>query len=160
MTIYPYDYFSLYFRAFCSYTNTFFFSWSSLHRHCVAMANSCAQSHVMLLITVTRTGKFNHVSWSICPCVYKVHAIQMYWRTHTLWFICYLFENICIALNSLTCFCLQNYSIFYFKKLHKFCGSFLNLISYSWIMCISKYILCIICVRQFKKERKSSSTEV
>lgn len=41
--------------------NGFFCSWSSLHRHSVAMANSYAQSLVMPLTTVIKTGKCDHV---------------------------------------------------------------------------------------------------
>lgn len=64
-------YSSLFFRPVYYLTNGFYCSWSFLHRHSVAMANSCAQSLGMPLTTVTRTGKLDHV-WtmarvSVCP---------------------------------------------------------------------------------------------
>lgn len=46
-------------------------SWSFLHRLFVAMGNSYAQSPVMLLTTVTRTGKLNHMYHGPCVLVYR-----------------------------------------------------------------------------------------
>lgn len=66
-------------------------SWSFLHRLFVAMGNSYAQSPVMLLTTVTRTGKLNHMWTMVHVSLYiDLRAIQISsvgTHAHTLWFV-------------------------------------------------------------------------
>lgn len=87
-------YFSLPFKPYSP--NGFSCSWSSLHRHSVAMANSYAQSLVMPLTTVIRTGKLDLCGpRSQCPRVQGVHADG---PAHVQsWFVCDLPENNCTA---------------------------------------------------------------